>query len=88
MARSCPPTSVDEEDTIGSIGQAPGYFGEGKALEDGRVGSARGEQPLSRDKRLGQQSNMAFWMILKKKNDLEDKVARVHELRAILEKIR
>ncbi|CAM9192722.1 unnamed protein product [Ascophyllum nodosum] len=87
MARSCPPTSVDEEDTIGSIGQAPGYFGEGKALEDGRVGSARGEQPLSRDKRLGQQSNMAFWMILKKKNDLEDKVARVHELRAILEKI-
>lgn len=45
-------------------------------------------QPLSRAKRLHQQSIMSFWLILKKKNDLQAKAARVQELRAMLEKIR
>lgn len=45
-------------------------------------------QPLSRAKRLHQQSIMSFWLILKKKNDFQAKAARVQELRAMLEKIR
>lgn len=47
-----------------------------------------GVQPLSRAQRLRQQSNMSFWLILKKKNDLQAKAERVQELRAVLERIR
>lgn len=52
-----------------------------------KPGSA-GVQSLSRTQRLRQQSNMSFWLILKKKNDLQAKAERVQELRAVLERIR
>lgn len=52
-----------------------------------RTGSAQ-VQTLSRAQKLRKQSNMSFWLILKKKNDFQAKAARVQELRAMLEKIR
>lgn len=54
----------------------------------GGVVGAGEVKPLPRAKRLHQQSIMSFWLILKKKNDLQAKAARVQELRAMLEKIR
>lgn len=76
---------------IGSAGKEGGGDGGGDSHSGGSRGGgvAVGEvQPLSRAKRLHQQSNMSFWLILKKKNDLQAKAARVQELRAMLEKIR
>ncbi|CAM9835805.1 unnamed protein product [Pylaiella littoralis] len=55
--------------------------GGGRSAGEGEI------QPLSRVKRLHQQSIMSFWLILKKKNDFQAKAARVQELRAMLEKI-
>lgn len=63
---------------------------DGGASVVGRPGGVPGSgavRPLSRAQRLRQQSNMSFWLILKKKNDLQAKEARVQELRGMLEKI-
>ncbi|CAM9611440.1 unnamed protein product, partial [Scytosiphon promiscuus] len=56
-------------------------------MEQAGAGDTNRTPPLSRAKRLHQQSIMSFWLILKKKNDLHAKAARVQELRAMLEKI-
>lgn len=70
----------------GDGGGGDAHSGGGRSASGGAV---VGEvQPLSRAKRLHQQSIMSFWLILKKKNDLQAKAARVQELRAMLEKIR
>lgn len=69
----------------GGDGGGDSLSGGGRSAEGGVV---REVQPLSRTKRLHQQSIMSFWLILKKKNDLQAKAARVQELRAMLEKIR
>lgn len=67
----------------------PGGGGDRSVGGPGGGGGVGGEvKPLSRAKRLHQQSIMSFWLILKKKNDLQAKAARVQELRAMLEKIR
>eukprot|EP00903_Cladosiphon_okamuranus_P010122 g9585.t1 len=73
-------------------GAMTGRDGGGDSGGDSHSGGARSVggvdvQPLSRAKRLHQQSIMSFWLILKKKNDLQAKAARVQELRAMLEKI-
>ncbi|CAN0224907.1 unnamed protein product, partial [Laminaria digitata] len=66
---------------------AAGRGGDGGGSIVGRPGVPGAVRPLSRAQRLRQQSNMSFWLILKKKNDLQAKEARVQELRAMLEKI-
>lgn len=83
------PASGDEESISGGAGGSGGVLGArgGDAASVGKQGTG-GTQPLSRAQRLRQQSNMSFWLILKKKNDLQAKAARVQELRAMLEKIR
>lgn len=82
MARSRNAQTNDDKPTVG--GGATGRDGDGEGTSNGKAGV----QPLSRTQRLRQQSNMAFWLILKKKNDLQAKATRVQELRSILEKIR
>lgn len=87
MTRSRPPGTGEDEE--GDPGQAGGAVGDASTGSAGGGPPGVGEvQPLSRAKRLHQQSIMSFWLILKKKNDLQAKAARVQELRAMLEKIR
>ncbi|CAM9809674.1 unnamed protein product [Ectocarpus sp. 4 AP-2014] len=87
MTRSRPPGAGEDEE--GEPGQGGGAVGDASAGSAGGGPPGAGEvQPLSRAKRLHQQSIMSFWLILKKKNDLQAKAARVQELRAMLEKIR
>ncbi|CAM9435682.1 unnamed protein product, partial [Discosporangium mesarthrocarpum] len=65
--------------------------GEGEDGENGKQGGTSGPTTstaiMSQSQKLRQQSIMAYWLILKKKNDLQAKGARVQELRVILEKI-
>lgn len=87
MTRSRPPGAGEDEE--GESGQGGGAAGDASTGSAGGGPPGAGEvQPLSRAKRLHQQSIMSFWLILKKKNDLQAKAARVQELRAMLEKIR
>lgn len=89
MARSRTVPAVDDDESAAGGGAgAAGGCGEGEPVVAGKAGVVGGLQPLSRAQRLRQQSNMSFWLILKKKNDLQAKAARVQELRAMLEKIR
>ncbi|CAM9764587.1 unnamed protein product, partial [Sphacelaria rigidula] len=81
MARSGTIPGSGEEESVAVNGG-----GEGSDAPSGKPGSA-GVQPMSRTQRLRQQSNMSFWLILKKKNDLQAKAERVQELRAALERI-
>ncbi|CBJ29526.1 outer dynein arm docking complex protein oda-dc [Ectocarpus siliculosus] len=86
MTRSRPPGAGEDEE--GESGQGGGAAGDASTGSAGGGPPGAGEvQPLSRAKRLHQQSIMSFWLILKKKNDLQAKAARVQELRAMLEKI-
>ncbi|CAN0539422.1 unnamed protein product [Ectocarpus sp. 12 AP-2014] len=87
MTRSRPPGAGEDDE--GESGQGGGAAGDASTGSAGGGPPGTGEvQPLSRAKRLHQQSIMSFWLILKKKNDLQAKAARVQELRAMLEKIR
>lgn len=82
MARSRTMPATDDDEAVG------GGVGDGDAPVGVKAAAPGSVQPLSRTQRLRQQSNMAFWLILKKKNDLEAKAARVQELKSMLEKIR
>lgn len=94
MARCRPAATTIQDEINEAVGGATAgggladSGGSGGAQGAGRVEAPRSVQPLSRAQRLGLHSNMAFWLILKKKNDFQAKAARVQELQAILEKIR
>jgi hypothetical protein len=60
----------------------------------GSIDSARGANDMSpmspvraQEKRLKQQCNMAYWVCLKKRNDLQIKAERAAELQSMLDKI-
>ncbi|CAM9631789.1 unnamed protein product, partial [Choristocarpus tenellus] len=61
--------------SLGSGGVGGGIGGKGPSVK------------ISSSKSLRQQNNMAYWLILKKKNDLQTKSSRTQELRVMLEKI-
>lgn len=90
MAKTHTPLTADRDDPVAG-GTGTGGIGDGEgdtSAAGGKSGVPGGVLPLSRAQRLRQQSNMSFWLILKKKNDLQAKAARVQELRSTLEKIR
>lgn len=86
MARCRPATSTIQDEIDEAVGGLKVRGGGTQGV--GRVDASRSVQPLSKAQRLGLHSNMEFWLILKKKNDVQAKAARVQELQAILEKIR